>query len=113
VLAVLDGEPSAPMLVAGVGPDTEVAQFAGSGYASVAELVVSLPPEIRTITRTVTLNPATGDVGLVLEGDVVVNLGQPVDLPAKLTRLLQTVRGGLEGIASIDVSTGEVSVTTG
>jgi POTRA domain, FtsQ-type len=31
VLAVLDGQPAAPMLVAGVGPDTEVAQFAGSG----------------------------------------------------------------------------------
>lgn len=112
VLAVLDGQPAAPMLVAGVGPDTEVAQFAGSGYAAVAELVVSLPSEIRTITRTATLNPTTGDVGLIIDDDIVVALGQPVDLPAKLTRLLQTVRGGLDDVASIDVSTGEVSVTS-
>jgi hypothetical protein len=100
------------MLVAGVGPDTEVAQFAGSGYVGVAELVVSLPAEIRSITRTATLNPTTGDVGLIIEDDIVVTLGQPVDLPAKLTRLLQTVRSGLDDVASIDVSTGEVSVTS-
>lgn len=113
ILAVLEGQPIAPMLVAGVGPDVEAGQFAGGGYDDVAVLVVSLPPEIRTITRAATVNPATGDLGLLLDGDVTVNLGQPTDLPAKLARLLQTVRNGLDGIASIDVSTGEVSTTPG
>lgn len=113
VLDVLDGQPLAPMLVAGVGPDAEPGQFAGAGYDDAAVLVVSLPPELRTITRAATVNPATGDLGLLFEDDITVNLGEPADLPAKLARLLQQVRSGLDGVASIDVSTGEVSTTPG
>jgi cell division protein FtsQ len=113
VLDVLDGQPLAPMLVAGVGPDAEPGQFAGSGFDDVAVLVVALPPELRTITRAATVNPTTGDLGLLFDDDVTVNLGQPADLPAKLARLLQRVREGLDGVASIDVSTGEVSTTPG
>jgi len=113
VLDVIVGRPIAYMLVTGTNPDTDQGLFAGPPYAAVAQLVIALPPEIRAITESVGVDAATGDMSLLLDGGVEVQLGGASRMQDKLARLLQKVREGLDGVVRIDVSTDEVSVTKG
>ena len=108
VLDVIDGIPLAPMLITGNHPDTDVGQFAGQAYAAAAQLVIALPAEIRTITTSVGVDSATGDLTMELQGGVQVRLGAANDLPVKLARLLQRVRDGLGDAEQVDVSTDAV-----
>jgi len=118
VLAVLEGQPISMMPIDGEHPDTTPGQFAGAPYADAALLVRSLPGEIRVLTRAVVLDSAVGTMSLLLspsasassEDPVVVRLGDAENLDAKLVRLLGQVRSGLEGVASLDVSTEEIGV---
>jgi cell division protein FtsQ len=128
VLDVLDGRPSNYMLIDGVGPDLEAGSSAGAQYSAAAQLVGALPAEIRSITVAATLDPTTGDLGLIVQNIAPVDPETPVDpeatpsepplvevrigsfngLDGKLARLLQLVRDGLDDTAKIDVSTDDV-----
>lgn len=109
-LDVIAGRPLALMLITGVHPDTARGQFAGAPYAAAALLVRSLPAEVRVLTESVGLDPATGTMTLQLAGGVEVRLGDADDLDQKLVRLLDQVRKGLDGVAALDVSTAEIGV---
>ena len=117
VLDVIAGQPVAYMLITGDHPDTDRGQFAGAPYAAAALLVQSLPAEIRQITRSVGLDPATGSLTMSLEGpdgsEVEVRLGDADELDEKLARLLTQVRSGLDGVIALDVSTEEIGVIRG
>jgi len=113
VLSILDGQPADYMLITGQAPDVERGVLAGAPWAAAAQMVAALPAEIRAITTSVSVDGGTGDLGLVLQPAITVRLGGFAGLDAKLARLLQSVRDGLLGIVSIDVSTAEVSVTRG
>lgn len=130
VLDTLVGRPAGYMLIEGIGPDLEAGSAAGAQYGAAAQLVGALPAEIRSITTAATLDPSTGDLGLVIQRIPVVDPGDPTALPAsqeprepasvevrigsfngldgKLARLLQLVRDGLDDSARIDVSTDDV-----
>lgn len=108
VLDVIDGIPVDYMLITGDHPDTARGQFAGAPYSATAQLVLGLPSEIRSITESVGLNAATGALALQFTGDTLVQLGDASNMDEKLARLLSLVRGGLDGICQIDVSTREV-----
>ncbi len=111
VLDVVDGIPIDYMLVTGANPDVERGQFAGRPLASAAQLAIALPSEIRSLTESIDVDAAAGDLRLQLRDDLEVQLGPPTDLSSKLVRLLSEVRGGLDGICSLDVSTSEISRT--
>lgn len=113
VLDVMDGQPADYLLITGPAPDTEPGGLAGAPFASAAQLVGALPAEIRAVTTNVSVDASTGDLGLMLQPAIEVNLGGTVGLDGKLARLLQLTRDGLLGIVRIDVSTNEVSVTRG
>ena len=108
VLDVIEGIPLAPMLITGNHPDTDIGQFAGQAYAAAAQLVIALPAEIRTITSSVGVDSATGELTMVLNDVVQVRLGAANDLPVKLARLLQRIRDGLDDVQQLDVSTDAV-----
>ena len=114
VLDVLAGQPIDYLLVTGDHPDTVRGQFAGAPYAAVAELVSSLPPEIRDVTLSVGVDASTGTLTMVLANDqpdgVSVRLGDEQALDEKLARLLREVRKGLDGVCAIDVSTSDAGV---
>ena len=110
VLDVLDGQPVAYMPIIGVHPDTARGQFAGAPYAAAAALVQVLPAEVRVVTRSVGLDAVTGTLTLELTSATTVRLGSADDLDLKLARLLGQVRGGLDGVVSLDVSTGQIGV---
>ena len=109
-LDVIPGRPLALMLITGVHPDTGRGQFAGAPYAASALLVRSLPAEVRVLTESVGLDPATGTMSLQLAGGVEVRLGDADEMDQKLVRLLDQVRKGLDGVAALDVSTAEIGV---
>jgi cell division protein FtsQ len=120
VLDVIDGQPIAYPLITGTHPDTARGQFAGSPYASAGQLVIALPPEVRSSLVSVGVDSSTGSLSLVLRSpddtnsaDIDVRLGDDSGLDDKLARLLYQVRTGLEGVCSIDVSTAEVGVVPG
>ena len=113
VLDVLDGVPIHYMLVTGANPDVEQGQFAGRPFAAAAQLTIALPAEIRAVTESVGVDATAGNLTLELRGGVHVQLGAANDLATKLARLLSQVRGGLEGVSALDVSTSEISRTTG
>jgi cell division protein FtsQ len=120
VLDVIVGQPIAYPLITGTHPDTARGQFAGSPYASAGQLVVALPPEVRSNLVSVGVDSGTGSLSLVLRSpddtdptDIEVRLGDDTGLDDKLARLLYQVRTGLEGVCSIDVSTAEVGVVPG
>ncbi len=122
VLDVITGQPIAYMLIVGDNPDTERGQFAGAPYASAAQLVLALPPDIRSITTSVAVDSTSGELTLTLtsppdkdDSDIEVRLGDGTDLDEKLARLLYQVRNGngLEGVCSLDVSTSEVGQVPG
>lgn len=125
VLDVLAGRPSDYLLIDGLGPDLEAGGSAGTPYAAAAQMVGALPGEIRALTVAATVDPTTGDLGLVLQwvpsgeaatGEaatggaqlVSVRIGSFNGLDTKLARLLQLVRDGLDGTSPIDVSTDDV-----
>ena len=122
VLDVIAGQPIAYMLIVGDNPDTERGQFAGAPYASAAQLVVALPPDIRAITNSVGVDSTSGELTLTLaspkdddDSDIEVRMGDGANLDEKLARLLYQVRNGsgLEGVCSLDVSTPEVGQVPG
>ena len=114
VLDVLAGQPIDYLLVTGDHPDTARSQFAGAPYAAVAELVSSLPAEIRDVTLSVGVDASTGTLTMVLANDqpdgVTVRLGDEQALDEKLARLLRQVRKGLDGVCALDVSTSDAGV---
>lgn len=114
VLDVLVGQPVDYLLVTGDHPDTARGQFAGAPYASIAELVSSLPAEIRAVTLSVGVDASTGTLTTVLANDqpdgVSVRLGDSQALDEKLARLLRQVRKGLDGVCGLDVSTSDAGV---
>ncbi len=112
VLDVLDGQPRDYMPIEGLAPDTDPGQAAGTPFALAAQLVSALPAEIRSLTDAVTVDAASGDFGLVLRGPVAVRLGGFDRMDAKLARLLQQVREGLDDVTSLDLATDEIAVTT-
>jgi cell division septal protein FtsQ len=120
VLDVLKGQPIGYPLITGNNPDTERGQFAGGPYGSAGVLVVSLPPEIRRVTKSIGVDSSTGTLSMVLASPadsntdpIQVRLGDDKALDDKLARLFQQVRTGLDGVCSIDVSTSEVGVVPG
>ena len=112
VLEVLEGRPLDYMPIEGLAPDTDPGQEAGTPFALAAQLVAALPAEVRAITDAVTVDAASGDFGLVLRGPVAVRLGGFDRMDAKLARLLQQVREGLDGVSSLDLATDEIAVTS-
>src|SRR4051812_6186134 len=112
VLDVVNGLPIDYMLVTGANPDVDRGQFAGRPFASAAQLAIALPPEIRALTTSIGVDATTGDLTLQFGKDTVVHMGVATDMSGKLVRLLSEVRGGLDGICALDVSTSEISRTT-
>ncbi len=111
VLDVVDGNPIDYMLVTGANPDVDRGQFAGRPLASAAQLAIALPGEIRSLTESIDVDAASGDLKLRLHNNLEVQLGSASDLSSKLVRLLSEVRGGLDGMCTLDVSTSEISRT--
>jgi cell division protein FtsQ len=111
VLDVVDGVPIDYMLITGANPDVERGQFAGRPFASAAQLAIALPSEIRALTRSIGVDATAGDLTVQLGEKVEVQLGPATDMSAKLVRLLSEVRGGLDGVCALDVSTSEISRT--
>lgn len=112
VLDVVDGIPIDYMLVTGANPDVDRGQFAGRPLASAAQLAIALPAEVRALTKSIGVDATAGDLSLQLGDKLEVQLGPPTDLSSKLVRLLSEVRGGLDGVCSLDVSSSEISRTT-
>jgi len=111
VLDILANQPADYTLIAGTNPDTDRGQFAGAIYASAANLVQSLPAEVRTITQSVGVD-AQGNLTMQLTGaaegtTVQVRLGDTKGLDEKLARLLHLLRQGLDGVCALDVSTSD------
>jgi cell division protein FtsQ len=111
VLDVVDGIPVDYMLITGANPDVERGQFAGRPFASAAQLAIALPSEIRALTRSIGVDATAGDLTLRLGEKLDAQLGPATDMSAKLVRLLSEVRGGIDGICALDVSTSEISRT--
>lgn len=112
VLDVLDGQPIDYMPIEGLTPDADPGQLAGTPFALAAQLVAALPAEVRQITEAVTVDAASGDFGLRLQGPIDVRLGGFDRMDTKLARLLQQVRDGVDGITGIDLATDEIAVTS-
>lgn len=111
VLDVVDGIPIDYMLVTGANPDVEQGQFAGRPFASAAQLAIALPSEIRALTDSIGVDATAGSLTMELRGEIKVQLGSSSDMSSKLVRLLSEVRGGLDGVCGLDVSTSEISRT--
>jgi cell division protein FtsQ len=111
VLDVVDGIPVDYMLITGANPDVDRGQFAGRPFASAAQLAIALPSEIRALTRSIGVDATAGDLTLRLGEKLDAQLGPATDMSAKLVRLLSEVRGGIDGICALDVSTSEISRT--
>ncbi len=106
VLAVIpDGaQPVDYLPIDGAGPDAVTGSFAGDAYRVAAELALSLPAELRAVTAAVILEPS-GELGMRLISDTVVDFGRPSDLRAKLTVLIVLLREEPpDGLAAINLS---------
>jgi cell division protein FtsQ len=112
VLAVLAGRPTAYMLLTGTAPDSEPGQFAGTAYAAAAQLVIALPPEIRSITTSIAVDTTTNELTLSMDAPnatgVQARLGTVAGIEDKLARLLRFVQAGLRADQRLDVSTAQV-----
>jgi hypothetical protein len=75
-------------------------------------LAIALPAEVRAVTESIGVDATGGDLTLQLHNKLEVQLGPPTDLSTKLVRLLSEVRGGLDGVCGLDVSTTEIARTT-
>ncbi len=112
VIAVLDGVPLDYPEITGSAPDLGPGQSAGATFAGAAEVILSLPPELRAQMDTVGADASAGVVSLRLKTGAIVRLGAPTDLTRKLARLLIVVRlPGFKKLRIIDVSTTDVSTS--
>jgi cell division protein FtsQ len=114
VLDVLEGRPVDYMVISGTGPDLEPGSLSGAPYARASQMVGALPAELRLITASVSVDPTTGELGLVLAGPVdsiEVRIGTFDGLDSKLARLLQQVRDGLDDVERIDVSSDDIVIS--
>lgn len=111
VLDVIDGLPVAYVHIVSAGPDLETGQFAGTAYATAGEVVLALPPELRRILVSMSIDASTGDLSMVLEPGVQVRFGDGSRISQKLRRLLQVVRNGLVSVTAIDVTSDDPTVT--
>ncbi len=93
VIAIIpDGaQPADYLPIEATGPDVAAGQPAGDLYRVAGELALSLPLEVRNVTRSITLT-ANGEIGLRLTSQTVVSFGQPTDLRRKLTVLIELLR---------------------
>jgi hypothetical protein len=119
VLASIEGQPVAMVLVAGPETlDVEPGSFAPIGYASAASLVTKLTPTIRGRLDHVLVTADGSDLRLVLNNDpnppIEVEFGsalgdnEQVEKLVRLERVLDDV--GTDPVTVINVSTGDVTV---
>ena len=113
VLAVLDGEPVAYVLLGGPDPlDLQPGDFAPRGYAVASELAKNLTSSVRGRVSVIEVTADGSQLTLVLDdGDTRVRFGEARDLFAKLVRL-ETVLSSRDELptGTIDVSTREVTL---
>lgn len=111
VLAVLDGNPIAYVLITGPDPvDLDAGDFAPQGYAAASELAKNLTSSIRLGT-TIAVTADGSRLSLFLEDGSEVRFGEARDLFNKLLRLETALANNPErepGV--IDVSTSEVTL---
>ena len=118
VLALVDGQPVAPVWISGPGTlDVAPGQFASIGYSAAASLVTKLTPDIRSRVDSMLVTPDGADLVLVLTSDrglVEVRFGSALGENSqieKLVRLQRTLEDiGTKPVTVIDVSTSEVTV---
>jgi cell division protein FtsQ len=118
VLALVDGQPVAPVWISGPGTlDLSAGQFASIGYSSAASIVTKLTPEIRSRVESMTVTPDGSDLRLILtseRGPIEVRFGSALGENAQIEKLVRLQRTlddvGVKPITVIDVSTSEVTV---
>jgi cell division protein FtsQ len=118
VLAVVEGQPVAPVWIAGPGTlDVAPGQFAPIGYSSAASLVTKLTPDIRSRVDSLLVTPDGSDLVMVLTSDrglVEVRFGSALGENAQIEKLVRLQRTlddiGDKPVTVIDVSTSEVTV---
>lgn len=114
VLDVLDGRPVDYMLISGAGPDLEPGSMSGTRFAQASQMIGALPAELRVMTESVSVDATTGELSLALagpSGPIEVRVGTFDALDAKLARLLQQVRDGLDDVERIDVSSDDIVIS--
>ena len=112
VLAVLNGRPTAYMLIDGIGPNLVAGAMASNSYTAAAQLAVSLPEEIRPVVKSMGVD-GPEQVTMTLLTGAVVRFGEPVDLRNKLVNVVVILRRqDINQIAGIDVSSGTPVVTS-
>ncbi len=118
VLAVVDGQPVAPVWISGPGTlDLAAGDFAPIGYSSAASLVTKLTPNIRSRVESMMVTPDGSDLVLVLtgpSGPIEVRFGSAIGDNAQIEKLVRLERKLVdledEPASVIDVSTSEVTV---
>jgi cell division protein FtsQ len=124
VLTVIDGQPVAPVWIAGPEPlDLDVAAFAPVGYAAAASLVTKLTPTIRGRVDSIYVTPDGSDLVMLLaagpapaagQPPIEVRFGSPIGDSAQIEKLVRLERAladvGDDSVEVIDVSTSEVTV---
>ncbi len=111
VLVVLSAAPAKFLAITGTAPDLTAGAAAGPLYAGAAELVLSMPTEIRSVTTSVGVNASTGELSMSLKSGATVRIGPPADLTRKLARLLLMIRQKqVSKKVTVDVTTDNVSV---
>jgi cell division protein FtsQ len=118
VLAVVDGQPVAPVLISGPGTlDLAPGDFAPIGYSSAASLVTKLTPNIRSRVESIMVTPDGSDLVLILtgpSGPIEVRFGSAIGDNAQIEKLVRLERKLVDledkPASVIDVSTSEVTV---
>jgi cell division protein FtsQ len=118
VLAVIDGQPVAPVWISGPGTlDLIPGDFAPIGYSSAASLVTKFTPTIRERVDSMLVTPDGSDLVLVLtsaNGPIEVRFGSAIGDDAQIEKLVRLERQlgdiGDEPVSVIDVSTAQVTV---
>jgi cell division protein FtsQ len=118
VLAVVDGQPVAPVWISGPGTlDLAAGDFAPIGYTSAASLVTKLTPNIRSRVESMMVTPDGSDLVLVLtgpSGPIEVRFGSAIGDNAQIEKLVRLERKLVDledkPASVIDVSTSEVTV---
>lgn len=108
VLDVLAGQPATLALITGANPDSRRGEFAGAAYAAAGDLISSMPQEVRAVTTSVGVDTGTSTITITISDRLTVRLGDTTALADKLARLLAQLRGGLDGVCELDVSTPEI-----
>lgn len=118
VLAVVDGQPVAPVWISGPGTlDLAPGDFAPIGYSSAASLVTKLTPNIRSRVESMMVTPDGSDLVLVLtgpSGPIEVRFGSAIGDNSQIEKLVRLERKLVDledkPASVIDVSTSEVTV---